>query len=280
LLAIQDQFKINPRSLEIYDLMDHWLLSSDLILVLLDLSPIDSSRIQYLVFLASKEVFYEKALDPVFSSTVTGPFSEVLKETMSILDRSTYLVKAPDSVFYITPIGRKELLNKLEQIKRFSGSAVDTQLLDEKTSMWTSMTNAELIAHIYTSYPEYFILEESKNRERETTLPPSAPSSHHKKLTQQIKRKLTEWMKWQREKAPGKAEHSLYNVHTPYIINRYEEAIASYDEAIRIDPADESARLYRNVAQSVLQLRNVEEKAIRTNPEYQATQNDLGNNTS
>ena len=62
----QDQFIIDPKSLVPYELMQEWLLPKDLILTVLDQSPVDSSRMQDLVFLLWKELSHDKSLDPVF----------------------------------------------------------------------------------------------------------------------------------------------------------------------------------------------------------------------
>jgi len=87
------EYSIENESLERYKLMDKHLLGSDLILMLLSLSPIKgSTKMQKQVFLTWKELFSDITFEPGFFPWRYGAFNKLVEDTLKVLEKQKYFL--------------------------------------------------------------------------------------------------------------------------------------------------------------------------------------------
>jgi uncharacterized protein YwgA len=150
----ENQYSIEDKSLERYKLMDKHLIGSDLILMLLSLSPIKgSTKMQKQVFLTWKELFSDVTFEPGFFPWRYGAFSKVIEDTLKILEKQNYIQikrrKGQGSMFFITESGRSKIKHKMVSL------GIDFRNLREKKTDWDEWSHKGILHYVYRKYPEY-----------------------------------------------------------------------------------------------------------------------------
>jgi hypothetical protein len=151
-----EHFLIDDNSLEVYNMMDKKLIGSDLILALLSNSPVkgDNTKMHTFVFLVWKEIFYNVSFDPVFFASTSGPFSDVIDESLNILHNKQQIEIGRDinnNTFTITGIGNDKIRTKLSNI----GITLQLEELKNKKPEWDKWSIPVILEYIRTNYPEY-----------------------------------------------------------------------------------------------------------------------------
>jgi uncharacterized protein YwgA len=149
-----DKYPVVEVDLRTYDLMDKHLISSDLILMLLSVSPIrGNTKMQKEVFLTWKELFNDVALDPSFFPWKYGAFSKVVEDSLKILESQRNIKihrrKGEGSVFSITESGRNRIKNKMHKV------GVDLRDLPKKKIDWEEWGPKGILRYVYRNYPQY-----------------------------------------------------------------------------------------------------------------------------
>jgi uncharacterized protein YwgA len=150
------RFSIEDISLKNYNMMDWKLIVSDLVLALLSISPVQVDKMQRTVFLTWKEVFADVSLDPVFFPSGSGPYSEVIQESLKILDTDKQIRLEGDNKsslsYSITQKGKDKIIIKLNYLK-----ISDLRSLPDKKSMWDKWSTQKALRYIGYKYPNYII---------------------------------------------------------------------------------------------------------------------------
>jgi len=156
---------MDERSTRIYESMDKGVMPSDLILLLLSVSPAEDKKKMYmLVFLAWKEIFKDIAFDPVFSSRLENG-NEVIDDSLTTLKDRNYInisnKENKDHSFSITEDGRLKISSKFPEL-------VKLRKLSRKKAKWDKLSSEELYSHIEQKYPKYRSI--TRNPERDNLL--------------------------------------------------------------------------------------------------------------
>ena len=84
-----DSIQFTKRSLQNFEKMNELLLGSDLVLMLLYVSPIKGkTKLQKQVFLTWKTIFTKETADPGFFPYKFGAYSKTIKDSICILQKS------------------------------------------------------------------------------------------------------------------------------------------------------------------------------------------------
>lgn len=134
--------------------MDKHLISSDLILMLLSVSPIrGNTKMQKEVFLTWKELFTDITLDPSFFPWKYGAFSKVVEDSLKILESQRNIKirkrKGEGSVFSITEFGRNRIQDKMYRV------GVNLRDLPKKKVDWDEWSPKGILRYVYRNYPQY-----------------------------------------------------------------------------------------------------------------------------
>lgn len=155
----ENEYSIENESLERYKLMDKHLLGSDLILMLLSLSPIKgSTKMQKQVFLTWKELFSDITFEPGFFPWRYGAFSKLVEDTLKVLEKQKYIRikrrKGQGSIFTITESGKSIIENKMTNL------GIDFRNLREKKTDWDEWSHKGILRYVYRRYPGYTLRTE------------------------------------------------------------------------------------------------------------------------
>jgi len=149
-----DSITLNKRSVSNYENLDKKLLATDLILMLLSVSPIKgNTKLQKQVFLAWKKIFSNVTVDLGYYPWKFGAFSRSVEDSMKFLIKRKLVKVKPgkgESLTYIlTNPGRLYLKEKLHELN------LDMRSLPEKKLDWDDWDVKGTLIHVYRNYPEY-----------------------------------------------------------------------------------------------------------------------------
>ena len=149
-----ENITFTDKSIEYFQKMDEYLLGTDLMLMLLSISPIKGkARMQKQIFLAWKTLFNNQTTDLGFFPYKFGPYSKTITDSTNIL-QSTGLIKiiprnAEATTFSITPKGKRIINKKLKDMN------INLKKLKEKKTDWDELKIRGLMKFVYRKYPEY-----------------------------------------------------------------------------------------------------------------------------
>src|SRR5574337_492477 len=91
-MSMKQLYSLTKESKEVYKKLDRLLLTSDLILILLSISPIrGNTMLQKEVFLTWKNFFNDISVDPVFFAYKYGAYSKVVEDCVKMLEKQRYI---------------------------------------------------------------------------------------------------------------------------------------------------------------------------------------------
>lgn len=134
--------------------MDEVLLGSDLVLMLLSISPIyGTTRLQKEVFLTWKTLFEKETADLGFFPYKFGAYSKTIDDSLDVLQSSGLIEirsKNEDSTTYsITSAGKRTITRKLKDMD------INLEKLKDKKIDWDELKIRGLMKFVYRNYPEY-----------------------------------------------------------------------------------------------------------------------------
>ena len=149
-----DPIILNKRSIINYEKLDKKLLSTDLILMLLSVSPIKgNTKLQKQVFLAWKKIFSDVTVDLGYYPWKFGAFSNAVEDSMKFLIKRKFVKVRPgrgESLTYVlTNSGKFHVKEKLHKLD------LDMRSLPEKKLDWDDWDTKGTLIHVYRNYPEY-----------------------------------------------------------------------------------------------------------------------------
>jgi uncharacterized protein YwgA len=141
------------KNFEGYMKADMYLDSSDFVLMLLSVSPVDgNTKLQKEVFLIWKEIFHDVSYEQPFYPYRYGAYSNVLNDIIRILE-GQQLIKIKRSgkrvVYEITNKGKIKMLDRLKSLN------LDLRNLEDKVKDWKNWDSKGIKRYVYRNYPEY-----------------------------------------------------------------------------------------------------------------------------
>jgi len=146
--------QISKNSLKSFQKMDSFLLGSDLVLMLLSISPVKGkTKLQKKVFLTWKTIFPKKTVDPGFFPYKFGAYSQTIEDAVQVLQKTGLLKIKPgrgEALQYsITPSGKRKIKRKIRKMN------IDLRKLRDKKIDWDEWTTKGIMRFVYRNYPEY-----------------------------------------------------------------------------------------------------------------------------
>ena len=146
--------QFTKRSLRNFQKMDEFLLGSDLVLMLLSISPVKgTTKLQKQVFLSWKTLFKKESTDPGFFPYKFGAYSKTIDDSIGILQNSGWIRIKPrkgEGVQYsITRAGTRIINKKLKNMD------ITLDELRKKKTDWNEWTTRGIMKFVYRNYPEY-----------------------------------------------------------------------------------------------------------------------------
>lgn len=147
-------YSLTKESKEVYKKLDRLLLTSDLILILLSISPIrGNTMLQKEVFLTWKNFFNDISVDPVFFAYKYGAYSKVVEDCVKMLEKQRYIKvrkgRGEAVIFSIKDEGREMIMKKMKRNK------IDLTEIIKKKIDWDELKPKAMIKLVYRKYPEY-----------------------------------------------------------------------------------------------------------------------------
>ncbi|WP_316505572.1 hypothetical protein [Nitrosopumilus sp.] len=149
-----DSITLDKRSINNYEKLDKKLLATDLILMLLSVSPIKgNTKLQKQVFLAWKKIFSDVTVDLGYYPWKFGAYSRSVEDSMKFLIKRKFVKIKPgkgESLMYIlTNSGKQHIQEKLYEL------GLDMRSLPDKKLDWDDWDTKGTLIHVYRNYPEY-----------------------------------------------------------------------------------------------------------------------------
>ncbi len=134
--------------------MDEVLLGSDLVLMLLSISPIyGTTRLQKEVFLTWKTLFQKETADLGFFPYKFGAYSKTIDDSLDVLHNSGLIQiksrSADTTTYSITSAGKRTISRKLKDM------GINLKKLKDKKTDWDELKIRGLMKFVYRNYPEY-----------------------------------------------------------------------------------------------------------------------------
>lgn len=153
-LSIKQLYSITKESKEAYRRLDRLLLTSDLILILLSISPIrGNTMLQKEVFLTWKNFFNDISVDPIFFAYKYGAYSKVVEDSVKMLEKQKYIKirkgRGEGLILSIRDEGKDMIMKKIRRNK------IDLTEIAKKKIDWDELTSRAIIKLVYRRYPEY-----------------------------------------------------------------------------------------------------------------------------
>ena len=149
-----ETIQFSKRSLKNFQKMDEFLLGSDIVLMLLSISPVKgTTKLQKQVFLAWKTLFKKKTADPGFFPYKFGAYSKTIDDSIEVLKNSGLIIvklrKGEGVQYFITPSGKRTVTRKLKRMD------IVLEELKKKKTDWDEWTTRGIMKFVYRNYPEY-----------------------------------------------------------------------------------------------------------------------------
>ncbi len=149
-----DSISLNKKSINIYEKLDQKLLASDLILMLLKISPIrGNTKLQKQVFLTWKKIFSDVTVDLGYIPWKFGAFSRPVEDSMKLLVKRKFVKIKPGKgeslTYFLTTSGNHFISKKLHKLE------IDLRSLPQKKLDWDDWDTKGTLIHVYRNYPEY-----------------------------------------------------------------------------------------------------------------------------
>ncbi len=146
--------QFTKRSLRNFQKMDEFLLGSDLVLMLLSISPVKgATKLQKQVFLSWKTLFKKETTDLGFFPYKFGAYSKTIDDSIDILQNFGLIRIKPRKgegvQYYITRAGIRIINKKLKNMD------INLDELRKKKTDWDEWTTRGIMKFVYRNYPEY-----------------------------------------------------------------------------------------------------------------------------
>jgi len=146
--------QFTDKSMKFFEKMEESLLGSDLVLMLLSLSPVKgTTMLQKQTFLAWETIFKKQTTDLGFFPYKFGAYSKTIDDSLKVLENSGLITIKPakgEGVRYsITPSGKRTISKKLKKMD------ISLDELKEKKLDWDEWTTRGIMKYVYRNYPEY-----------------------------------------------------------------------------------------------------------------------------
>jgi uncharacterized protein YwgA len=148
------EFSFDTKNKKIYQKTKPQLLSSDLILMLLSVSPIKgNTKLQKQVFLAWKEIFGDIICELGFFPYRYGAYSRLIEDASKILliegKMKIEKRKGEGSMYFITKSGKITIKRKMKNLE------LRMRDLPERKIDWDDWSPKGILRYVYRKYPEY-----------------------------------------------------------------------------------------------------------------------------
>ncbi|MEP0823948.1 MAG: hypothetical protein HRF40_00530 [Nitrososphaera sp.] len=135
-------------------LLEDLLTPADLILLVLSVAPVKgNTRMQKQVFIAYKELFEDKAVDPVYYPWKYGAYSKVVEDTVKLLTKQGYIKvfgrRGEGTIYSITKKGQDRINLKIDKLR------LNLSELASRKARWDEWTPIGTLRYVYRVYPEY-----------------------------------------------------------------------------------------------------------------------------
>ena len=141
--------RTHPSHLSTYDspaTIEHVLTPSDLILCLANVSPIwGTVRLHKESFLLWKE-YEDVASDPGFHLDESGPYSQMIADSIPVLKSKRFIEEMPGKRYFITRLGRQYIAPKLQKL------GISPERIGDRKRCWDEWNRHGIRRHIYRSY--------------------------------------------------------------------------------------------------------------------------------
>ena len=147
-------YQMTDDSLEIFDKLNEKIFGTDIILFLLSIGQIKGKIVfQKQVFLAWKELFFEKSVDLGYIPYRYGAYSKIINDTAKYLENEGSIKiikrKGEGSIFLITDYGLKEVKERIKDL------TINLSKLTSRKQDWDEWDKEGIMRYTYRKYPEY-----------------------------------------------------------------------------------------------------------------------------
>lgn len=150
----QTDYKMTDKSLVIFNKTSKKIHSTDIILLLLSISQIKGKIVfQKQVFIAWKELFFNRAVDLGYLPDRYGAYSKIIQDSARYLYENDLIKiivrKGEGSIYSITEHGLKEIKKRSAELN------LNVDKLAEKKQDWDEWDKEGIMRYTYRKYPEY-----------------------------------------------------------------------------------------------------------------------------